>query len=130
MIMTLISYTYIDTKAINIIYRSYTVKSYYTNSWYFYETPVGTSALCKSADQTIAKFDTVGGFQEPLWPNGIFPIKTDGMDCEYKNNDEGAGALWCQGRTEPIQCHQEVDRKAKFCLDTVLQTPYVYCEWS
>ena len=121
-----------NTRAINIIYRSYTRKSYYENQWFFYETPVGKSAICRPADQTIAKFGPYIGYAEPRWPAGTFPVRPFGMDCEYKNNGQNPGALWCKGRSGPIGCKEEdrlASRNGQWCQSDVWQLPYVYCEW-
>ncbi|KAF2733896.1 hypothetical protein EJ04DRAFT_564753 [Polyplosphaeria fusca] len=122
-----------DTNAINIILRQETTETLYPSAWYFYDTPVGESALCKPEDGAIGKFDidSIVPGTEPPWPNGIYSIKTGGMNCEYKNNNEDAGALWCEGRDGPIGCKKENDYgKGKFCSDRIFQTPYVYCQWS
>lgn len=119
-----------DTKALNIIRRSYTDKSYYENQWFFYMTPVGTSALCRHADTTLAKFPMEGGPLFDLkWPSGTFKIQPDGMDCEYKNDGTNPGALWCKGRAV-IGCKLEAKRDTQTCMAHVEQTPYVLCEWS
>jgi len=121
-----------NTKAINIILRYYNEMSYYENQWFFYETPVGTSAVCRPAANTLAKFPLPNGFaaSDPKWPNGEFPVKPYGMDCTYKNNNENAGALWCKGRNGPIQCKAETNKDPKKCMEHVYQRPYVFCEWS
>lgn len=117
------------TKAVDIIFRSSTAKSNQENQWFFYETPVGTSARCKPANNTLANFPLPGGPIEPKWPNGEFPIRPYGMDCTYKNNNENAGALWCKGRKDPIICKSEKHRLPELCMKDISQKPYVVCEW-
>ncbi|KAF2833771.1 hypothetical protein CC86DRAFT_389905 [Ophiobolus disseminans] len=126
-----------DTNAISIIYRSAFIRGTFAeNDWYVYDTPVGVSALCKPADQTVARWPADDGpgpaATGPNWPNGVFDIAVDGMECQYKNNNQNPGALFCKGRSEPIRCYKDdkLDRReGKYCADRIYQQPYVYCQW-
>ncbi|KAF2825179.1 hypothetical protein CC86DRAFT_419014 [Ophiobolus disseminans] len=117
------------TKAVEIILRSSTAKSNQENQWFFYETPAGTSARCKPASSTLAKFPLPNGPIEPEWPNGEFPIRPYGMNCMYKNNNKNAGALWCKERKDPIICKSEKHLLSELCMRDVIQKQYVSCQW-
>lgn len=77
----------------------------------------------------MAKFDTASGQKDPKWPNGVFSVRPFDMECEYKNNNEDAGALWCKERDGPIQCRKEIDMERKACRDRIYHKAYVYCQW-
>jgi hypothetical protein len=124
------------TKRITIIYRSLVDMTYAENDWYVYQTTGAESALCKPADQTVAKWSAPDGgwlSNVPAWPHGTFDINVDGMECQYKNDNSNAGALWCKGREGPIGCSKDdaLDkREGKYCDGSrIYQQPYVNCEW-
>jgi hypothetical protein len=85
----------VNTNAISIIYRSFVDGTYSENDWYVYETPVGVSALCRPADETVAKWPAADGAGPaspgPDWPAGIHNVTVDDMDCEYKSDNQDPG---------------------------------------
>ena len=100
-----------------------------------YETPVGQSALCKPANETVAKWSAADGafMSWPAWPSGTFDINVDGMECQYKNDGTNPGALWCKNQAGPFKCYKDdkLDKKdGKYCDGArIYQQPYVYCQW-
>jgi hypothetical protein len=118
-------------KTISIILRSDVQGTYSYNDWYVYFVPAGTSAICKPADQTVAKWNAPdGGWPSgPQWANGIHGVNVDGMSCEYKNDNTNAGALWCSGRNGAIPCYKS-GTPGKYCDGgRIYHEPNVYCQW-
>jgi hypothetical protein len=70
---------------------------YSGNDWYVYETPVGVSSLSRPSDQAVTKWSAADGpgpaSPDTNWPNGVFDIYVDGMECQYKNDNRNPGAL-------------------------------------
>jgi hypothetical protein len=125
-----------DTKAISIIYRSKVDTTWAENDLYVYQTTVSVPALCRPADQTIAKWSADDGVwlsNVPAWPGGIFDINVNGMQCQYENGNTNPGALWCKGRSSPISCYKDPSLDKKECKyrdgKRIYQQPYVYCQW-
>jgi hypothetical protein len=126
------------TQALSIILQNYIDEISNTNSWLFFFTAVGVSALCKSDKEAVLQSSTADDpamVDNPPWPGGTFPLKLDGMDCEYKNDGGNPGALWCNGRSDAIPCRMDLLKgveKGKVCdqgLWTIAQHPVVLCEW-
>jgi hypothetical protein len=69
------------------------------------------------------------------WPISTQPLKIDNMECEYKNNGENPGALWCKGRKDAISCYEEHAKKDKqpmYCGNgdgEIARRLMAYCEW-
>ena len=131
------------TKALSIIYQSYVDElGKLSNTWLFFETNQGVSAVCTSEDKAKAKFPTKGDVRtvdNPPWTGGTYAVKgLDGMDCEYKNDGHDTGALWCEGR-DVISCREDaakgkghdgtMDCDPKAIMKIHKQHPVVFCEW-
>jgi hypothetical protein len=114
------------------------VKAETDNEWLYFLTKVGTYNLC--ADANRARSVKTGGsrsmLDNPPWPGGTWRFLWEaGQDCEYKNNGQNAGAIWCVGRNDPIQCRAD-DKKADKGPTTCVPGDYglirhavVVCEW-
>lgn len=78
------------------------------NTWLFFTTDIGVSAICRPNDQAVSEVRTEGSYsvETPPWPGGIFPLKIEGLgDCEYKNDRSNPGALCCSERY--ISCQED-----------------------
>jgi hypothetical protein len=126
------------TKAISIILQNYIDEVANTNSWLFFTTSIGVSVLCRSEKDAISQVPTADDpamVDNSPWPTGTFPLRLDGMDCEYKNDGTNPGALWCKGRDGPIGCKEDDlrwSKKGKECdsgLWSITQHPVAFCEW-
>jgi len=128
------------SKALSIILQNYIYEAANENSWLFFTTSIGVSVLCHSDKDAISKAKTADDpslVENPPWPGGIFPLKLDGMDCDYKNDGTNPGALWCNngGDNKVIACQQDDLRwsgKENECetgLWHISQHPVVFCEW-
>jgi hypothetical protein len=129
------------TKALSVILQNYIDEITNENTWLFFATDPGVSALCRNEKDAVAKFPAGGGasmIDNPPWPGGTFKVTIDGMKCEYKNDGSNPGALWCDGRDNAISCQvkDSKDKGKKGTKDCGLkiiwsleQHPVVFCEW-
>jgi hypothetical protein len=135
------------TKALSVILQRQNVGQFtfgtfdrnYENKWLFFETDVGVAPGCRLEKESLANPEAGIGAQmiyDAPWPSITQSLKIDGMECEYKNDGQNPGALWCQGRKEAITCYEE---KAKasgeepaFCSNDGSserrRKPIAYCE--
>lgn len=126
------------TKALSIILQNLITEADNTNNWLFRLTNQGQSALCRNDKNNSpvltapAKGDP-STVELPPWPGGSFPLAIDGMHCEYKNNGDNAGALWCEEKNgQPIACYEEemkAKKGSKECDLGVYEHAVAYCEW-
>ncbi|KAH7347071.1 peptidase S8/S53 domain-containing protein [Pyrenochaeta sp. MPI-SDFR-AT-0127] len=126
------------TKALSIILQNVITEADNINQWLFHLTNQGQSALCRNDKNNKpvytapAKSDP-GMVDNPPLPGGIYPIKIDGMDCEYKNNGQNTGALWCKEKNgQAIPCNADSmmgTKEGKKCDLGVYEHAVVYCEW-
>ena len=126
------------TKALSIILQNIITEIDNTNNWLFLLTDQGQSALCSNDKNNKPVLTTPAGgdpsmVDNPPWPGGSYPFKIDGMDCEYKNDGQNAGALWCKEKNgQAISCYADEmkDKKEdKTCDIGVYEHAVVYCEW-
>jgi hypothetical protein len=110
----------------------------YKNRWLFYQTDRGVPIGCMDEKDALANAK-VGGdakmiFNAP-WPSITQSLKIDNMECEYKNNGENPGVLWCKGRKDANTCYEEhakKDKDPKYCRNgdgEIARRPTAYCEW-
>ncbi|ESZ99230.1 oviduct-specific glycoprotein [Sclerotinia borealis F-4128] len=67
-------------------------------NWLFYSVPQGTSSTCSDdpTPVTVAPATGITQTNNPPYPAGIFDVKTQDGDCQYKNDGTGnPGAVWC-----------------------------------
>jgi hypothetical protein len=132
-------------KALNVIWESVLEDGEF--KLLFFETAKGTSAACRPATDAIRSDahkinDVVNDFK---WLAGTYALSNlDGVDCDYKNDGNNPGALWCEDcndTTTPkdkkqksikISCQVDVATNNKLCLmkdKRTWHTPVVFCEW-
>jgi hypothetical protein len=127
------------TKTLQVLLQNFIDPIGNVNAWVFYTADIGVSALCRNEKDAVGNFpaeDGAGLVDNPPWPGGSYKMKVEGMDCEYKNNGNDAGALWCNGR-DAISCKEEEakgkgEKGSKVCEtgDTSrTQHPVVVCDW-
>ncbi|KAF1961810.1 hypothetical protein CC80DRAFT_436156 [Byssothecium circinans] len=126
------------TQALSVIFQNYVDEASNTNSWLFFRTDIGVSKLCERDNKALlkvnAKNNDPGLYEHPGWPGGTYPLKIDGTDCKYMNDGTNVGALFCDGRKDPIECKEDGQNKGKGkqCdsgLWAIHQHPVVFCEW-
>jgi hypothetical protein len=110
----------------------------YKNEWLFFQGAKGVPAACRQEGEGWKeKFGTSGdAINKAPWPTISMKLsKLHGKECEYKNNGQNPGALWCKGRPVPINCHEDQAKKNKATLVCVQgsygieRRPTAYCEW-
>jgi hypothetical protein len=116
----------------------YVTSPIYKNRWLFYETDRGVAPGCRDEKDALANAevgrDSKMIFNAP-WPSITQPVKVDNMECEYKNNGQNPGALWCKGRNDAITCYEDQAKKDKdptYCRNgpgEIARRPTAYCEW-
>jgi hypothetical protein len=110
----------------------------YENKWLFYETDRGVPPGCKP--EKDARTNPKAGDDGKMimnapWPSITQPLHIDGMDCQYMNNGQNPGALWCNGRNDAITCYEENAKKEEqptYCVNgsgEMARRPTAYCEW-
>ncbi|KAF2191612.1 hypothetical protein K469DRAFT_720657 [Zopfia rhizophila CBS 207.26] len=116
-------------------------------SWLFYAVDQGTNSDCALHPSAIGAVDgSIKGVPNPSppFPAGVFPVKTQEGDCEYKNNGDkdNAGALFCGGK-QMGSCKANADKDKsqrdgdKICdnltgtggRNEVTHRAVVACEW-
>jgi hypothetical protein len=129
------------TKALSVILQNYIDEISNENTWLFFATDQGVSALCNDDKNAVAKYPTGGGpsmIDNPPWPGGTFEMAIDGMKCQYKNDGSNHGALWCDGKSGAIACQEDSAKNkgkegTKACGPKIMwsieQHPIVFCEW-
>jgi hypothetical protein len=110
----------------------------YENKWLFYETDRGVPPGCKPEKDSRANQkagDDGKMIMNAPWPSITQPLHIDGMDCQYMNNGQNPGALWCNGRNGAITCYEENAKKEEqptYCVNgsgEMARRPTAYCEW-
>jgi hypothetical protein len=135
------------TKALSIILQSRSQtpigapyqKAINENQWLFFTTTPGVGVICKAEFNAIhkekIKDDSKSLVGNPPWPGGTFSLKVDGVKCNYMNNRRNPGALWCDGRKDPIACYEDggkSSRKGTVCNGgdfATTQHAVAYCDW-
>lgn len=140
-------------KALNIVWEAYFDPHNSKNNKFrllFFETTKDESAECQPTSKAVwsgGRKDNDGGDKDLKWLGGTYTLNNlDGVNCEYKNDGNSAGALWCEDRhdtTTPrdkkqktimISCRSDEARVdgRKPCLmpdNLTHRTTQVYCEW-
>lgn len=108
------------------------------NEWLLFEGPRGQPAGCRPEKEAWReRIDTKERtIDNAPWPKVSIKLsKLDGMECEYKNDGQSPGALWCKERIKPIRCYEDKAKKDKSPL-TCVQGSFgterratAYCEW-
>jgi hypothetical protein len=115
--------------------------------WVFFATEFGKDASCDKNGATRVKdisgpltFDelaNLGMIDNPPNSAGTFKLNVHGEDCEYRNNNENPGGLFCSDKK--YDCHGDPnrgggDKTTMQCLgnggfEQVPHHPVIPCEW-
>ncbi len=130
------------TKALSIIMQNHFLQDnkgveISDNSWLFFETDKGQSALCQQETDALLRtpMDKNANVNNPPWPGGTYNLRINDMDCQYKNNGANPGALWCNGNNVPVTCYEDsmkAQQTSQNCggdPSTYTQHSVVYCDF-
>ncbi len=102
------------TKALSIIMQNHFLQNtkgveINDNSWLFFETNKGQSALCQQETDAPLRTprDKNANVNNPPWPGGTYNLRINDMECQYKNNGANPGALWCNGNNVPVTYYED-----------------------
>ena len=145
-----------QNKALSIIFQHLTSSAIKMNdkSWLFFTGDYGKSSACRDMKEAIKRVPVLSGSVEnPPWPGGTYTLNLFDLECDYKNNGNSAGALWCNeeqtssseiasggapplAKTRRIPCKEELTRwsgKAEACghsaLLDIARYRVVTCDW-